>query len=600
MALRTLVLTLALALVATVTFASPAGEEEAPATAMEKEMVLDPTTGEMVERPEYGGTLTFAAEGHPDHTDTFLTHTPWTIMDNVVEKLVVYDWGIDRDVWDLRSNLVPLADEKLGHTGQLAENWTMPDAKTIVFNIRQGVHFQDKPPVNGRELTAKDVVYNYHRLFGMGEFADAGPSPPTNFVKAAPIESVTATDEWTVVMKLSETSLRPQYDVLVDCLGYIYALEIIEEHGNAEDWRTLVGTGSYLLTDWVEGSSLTYEKNPNYWGYDEKYPENRLPYLDELKALIMPEDATKMAALRSGKLDYIGLAGASQLFSADLAVELQRTNPDLQFWPFSSRSSHSTFLDVTEPPFDDLRVRQALHMALDFEAINDTWFKGFADWKPQGPIGQGVVGYFVPFDEWPEDIKKYYTYDPAGAEALLDAAGYPRGGDGIRFTTTLTQAARFELGYKELVAGYWAAIGINVEINSVDNTEWVNLLREGTGDMWDSWALGEDTPPAIQLAYYRTDFALNGASGHDPAFDALHDALKAASTIEEEIRLAREADQYVMRNHWIIWGPRGPQFTVNQPWLKGYNGEGYLGACGGKTLFSRLWNDQDLKAEMGF
>ena len=51
-----------------------------------------------------------------------------------------------------------------------------------------------------------------------------------------------------------------------------------EEHGNAEDWRTLVGTGSYLLTDWVEGSSLTYEKNPNYWGYDEKYPENRLPY----------------------------------------------------------------------------------------------------------------------------------------------------------------------------------------------------------------------------------------------------------------------------------------------------------------------------------
>ena len=93
MALRTLVLTLALTLVATVTFTSPAGEEEAPAAAMEKEMVLDPTTGKMVERPEYGGTLTFAAEGHPDHTDTFLTHTPWTIMDNVVEKLVVYDWA---------------------------------------------------------------------------------------------------------------------------------------------------------------------------------------------------------------------------------------------------------------------------------------------------------------------------------------------------------------------------------------------------------------------------------------------------------------------------------------------------------------------------
>ena len=88
---------------------------------------------------------------------------------------------------------------------------------------------------------------------------------------------------------------------------------MIEEHGNVNDWRNLVGTGPFMLTDYVEGSSVTWIKNPNYWGFDEKYPENRLPYIDELVALVMREEATRTAALRSGKLDYRGYAGEAQL-----------------------------------------------------------------------------------------------------------------------------------------------------------------------------------------------------------------------------------------------------------------------------------------------
>ena len=63
----------------------------------------------------------------------------------------------------------------------------------------------------------------------------------------------------------------------------MYPPEVIEEHGDVTDWRNLVGTGPFELTDWTEGSSITYSKNPGYWGYDEKYPENRLPYVDTLR-----------------------------------------------------------------------------------------------------------------------------------------------------------------------------------------------------------------------------------------------------------------------------------------------------------------------------
>ena len=68
----------------------------------------------------------------------------------------------------------------------------------------------------------------------------------------------------------------------------------------------MVGTGPYMLTEWVEGSSISWDKNPDYWGYDEKYPQNRLPYIDEIRALVMPDEATRLAALRTAKVDYVG------------------------------------------------------------------------------------------------------------------------------------------------------------------------------------------------------------------------------------------------------------------------------------------------------
>ena len=180
---------------------------------------------------------------------------------------------------------------------------------------------------------------------------------------------------------------------------------------------------------------MTWIKNPDYWGYDEKYPENRLPYVDGLEMLVMPELATRMAALRSGKIDGVAFLGWSQLKSMDQVDSLKKTNPELVMEPFSFRSMSSWTVNTRRPPFDDVRVRHAMQMALDLDTINAAYWKGYADTTPQGRIGAGTVGHFTPFADWPEEVKGYYTYDQEGAEALLDAAGYPRGADGIRFKT---------------------------------------------------------------------------------------------------------------------------------------------------------------------
>ena len=153
-----------LALTATGLWAAAAEEE--PAAAMEKEMVLDPTTGEMVEAPRYCGTLTYANNQEPPNSDMFVgSLTAGWAISGVLEKLSIADWGVDRSVNNLLRNEF-LGDDQLRPA--LAASWENPDPNTYIFHIRQGVHWHDKAPMNGRELTAEDVVFNYHRVTGMG------------------------------------------------------------------------------------------------------------------------------------------------------------------------------------------------------------------------------------------------------------------------------------------------------------------------------------------------------------------------------------------------------------------------------------------------
>ena len=332
-------------------------------------------------------------------------------------------------------------------------------------------------------------------------------------------------------MKLKQPSLSALLVTVTDFSAYIVPPEVIEQHGDMQDWRNVVGTGPFMLTEFVEESSFTNTRNPDYWGYDEKYPENRLPYVDEIRYLNIPEETTLQAALLSGKIDLRGPSGG-HVGSIDTADSMRKTNSEIVLHKQWFRSNDAIATNVRQPPFDDIRVRTAMQMALDLETITNTLFKGEANATPQGLVG--VKGFFIPFEQWPEEVKKGYRYDPEGAEKLLDEAGYPRGADGTRFKTVLNYGLWSDLGYVETAAAYWAEIGVEVEIDVLDYGVYHERLFSRAYEGMASAIAGTIYPPATLASWYHSENQWNRPGSQWPEMDALVEAFQAASVMYQK------------------------------------------------------------------
>ena len=575
-------------------------EVAGPERVMVKEVragyVFDPATGMTWTAPQYGGTLTWAVRVFPPGIDPWW-NLGWAqhIISGVNEKLSLPDWGLSREMHvDLYSIVTPEMAR-----GALAESWSMPDDTTFIWNIRQGVNWDNKAPVNGREFDAYDVEWNYHRFLGLGDFTEDGPSAGKGGIgMGLEIESVTATDKWTVEIKLP----RPQLNALGNMLNdYWIALprEVIEKWGDAKDWRNVVGTGPLRLTDFVEGSSWTWEKNPNYWGYDEKFPENRLPYIDEYRSLLMPDISTRLAALRTGKIDMLSNAGDSPLTNVDNVDSLQKTNPEIEVSRIYIWIDGAFGFNQSLPLMQDVNVRKALQMSVDRETISATFFKRWGVPAPYGLVSQDSKGWAWPYEDWPEDVKMGYMYDPAGAEALLDAAGYTRGADGYRFTIKFAHSERYDPTYTEILMGYFEAIGVKSELVVQTIAEHGALGRADTHE-WHLYNINYGVlAPSIYINRITRFGDVDNAKAKDPRMDALVAAMQTATTVEEWKSYHRQADEITVREHWGLVKSNSPKFSATQPWVEGFFGEFGMGWGGRNTLFARLWIDSELKKAMG-
>ena len=181
---------------------------------------------------------------------------------------------------------------------------------------------------------------------------------------------------------------------------------------------------------------------------------------------------------------------------------------------------------------------------------------------------------------------------------MLDAAGYPRGADGIRLKMGMAYFERYDVSYAELAAGYWREIGLHVEIDvlGVGETGVVTPDQDTYRIKWGEGAFRYALPNPLRWQFYKGG-STDGLN--DPEYDALIDAMIAAPTLKEQYRLAKQANMSIVENQWRIWGPETPQFQATQPWIVGYNGELRIGIGETQSFLAYLWIDSALKASMG-
>jgi len=579
------------------TSCGPAEEEEVVPEVVEEgpEMILN-VWGESVEKPQYGGTLVIAEVfNFGSACDPYYGGSTWTYC-YVLECLRSSDYSLPREVDDFRSQYV--ADASL--RGHIAESWETPNPLTIIFHIRQGVRWQDKPPMNGRELDAYDIEFTWQRNLGLGSpesgLTEVSPNPSYTSRGLPAVESVTATDKWTVVVKLSEYDASTLRGISAHHAYTVPPEVVTQNDGRIPDWTYLVGTGPFEWTGFVEGTSYKFTKSPNYWWDDERFPPGsglQLPYVAEIRVLIMPEMHTQIAALRTGKLSMVRDIQVDQL------EQLQKTDPEL-VQASTYGHPYAISLKVDEPPFSDIRVRKAMQMAINLEEIGATYFKGRAATTPMGALGPNNTDIIVPFDEWPEEVKYGYVYNPDGARQLLTEAGYPNG-----FQTVYDiPSDHVVIPVAQICREYWKAIGVDVELNVLEGGSYSDRMYGHTYEgMTGSEVRARNDDPLFLLARFQTGHSEQITFSSDPVYNSLMDQASDTVDLEERTQLLRQLEALYVEKQWTLYLPILPAFILHQPWLHEYHGEkgkySPVGTGDGQTYFSYVWIDQALKSAMG-
>jgi peptide/nickel transport system substrate-binding protein len=548
---------------------------------------------EKLGNPQYGGEITIRASRNIGNFDPYFAEQLTSIYGGWMERLVSDDWTLNPLVWDFKMAWHPSKYMK----GQLAESWEFPDPGTHVIHLRKGIHWQNIPPANGREFIADDVLFHFNRLYGLGG-GFTKPSPFRNEIALRDLISVTATDKYTVVFKFKthnpEFIMETLYGVSqAQCLANPDA---VNKWGDVSDWHHAIGTGPFILKDFISNNSATLIKNPNYWGYDERYPLNKLPYVDTIKYLIIPDDDVALAAMRAGKIDVIDTVSVMQ------AHKMKKTNPEILQIPIQRAQAVTLQPRNDRKPFNDIRVRKAMQMAIDLPAIAKSFYHGLVEPYPSTVTSRRYMkGWGFPYEEWPQDLKNEYEYNPAVAKKLLADAGYPNG-----FKTNVVADVAGDLDLLQIVKSYLGDIGIDIEIRLMESTACTTFVEDRKHDQLvyrPYGPFGHTYTPLMAIGRLQTNN--NFLMVSDPIIDASYPKAMATTNEDELKQILRVVNERVARQHFAISLLQPMEYSLCQPWLKGYHGQIHsiwmgVGGPSRLSLYSaRFWIDQDLKRSMG-
>ena len=538
--------------------------------------------------PQRGGTITIRADSDISNWDPYSSPGSWSITDLFLDNLTGDIWTENPADFAYQVDWRPPAYV----TGRMAADYEFTTPSTWVVHLRNDIYWQDIPPVNGRQLVASDVVYNYQRMFGLGSGMPGSPYYSW-YTQWQQLKSITVgSDDLTVIFQwgTSNTEFINELVNSADASNQIVCPDVIKAYGDMSDWHHAIGEGPFIVSDFVDGSSVTLDRNPNYYAKDERYPQNQLPYADKVSVLIMPDEATALAAMRTGKIDI--LYGMSNQDGINMAA----TNKEIVQIPIEGTNTLAIEMRVDKPPFNDIRVREAMQEAINLPEIASTIYGGNCSPYPSSMTSMYLTGWGLGlYPTWPQDLKDTYDFNPTGAEALLAAAGIktPYTTDCVAISTQL-----WSMDLLEAVQGYFAKVGINMTIKQMDVAAWTSYVRQTHSEDALSYGhsqLGASYEPIFAIGMLTTNNSANVQMVSDPKIDATYARAVNATSGADFKQAVYDMNYYVAQQHYAISLSTPNFFCFVQPWLHGYNGQAFaadftVGApLYGGFYLSRFW-----------
>ncbi|MCG8546424.1 MAG: ABC transporter substrate-binding protein [Alphaproteobacteria bacterium] len=444
-----------------------------------------------------------AKELRVGYTSDALTLDPHNHRNRLTQTVIrnMYDGLVTRDP---NMKVVP----------QLAEYLKVIDKTTYEVKLQAGATFHDGTPI-----TAEDVKYTFERLTKDG--AIGGKTSPRKSL-TGPIDAVNVIDDRTVRIVLKTP--WPQFPAFLT-LHEIVSKTFTEAQGADGLATKVMGSGPFKLAAWRKGDSVIMERHDGYYGGSPALAPKAKACSERVIFKIIPENASRVAALLSGDVDLINDLPAH-------AVNQVKNNPDTDVMTVNGTRSYFIALNNQSGPFKDIRVRQALGHAIDRKLIIDRIMNG---------NGTPIDGILSP-DAFGKNMDlPPLAYDPKKARSLLAAAGYPKGVEVVLDVKGELKEIAEAIGSLLTKAGFRTTIQVG-EVGQL-RKKWRTKGKPKTGDMWlTSWGNGTLDPVGIFVPTHRTNDRGNSAGYANPELDAILDAAGVEPDAEKRAAMYQKAE----------------------------------------------------------
>jgi peptide/nickel transport system substrate-binding protein len=445
-------------------------------------------------------------------------------------KVGVFDTSAETAAAAIFDTLTYL-DDKGEPQGKLAVSWThSDDYKTWTFKLREGVRFHDGTPFN-----AQAVKENFDRQ-----------KDPANKCRCAfyisAIHDVQAPDELTAVYNLNDPAVNLPAVMAVQNSNFVVQSPTAWKTKGDDYNRNPVGTGPYILKSWTAGDRMVLEKNPDYWNKGH-------PYLDRIILKPLPDAQSRFASLQSGEADIVW----DDEYDADNLMKAQK-DPKLTVHSFTGSGAQVYAFNTKTPPFDDVRVRQALVMAIDRKKMSQAITNGLS--KPaSNPYGEGSWVKCKDDGALPYDLEK--------AKALIKDYGKP-----VEFKMIISATPRGR-NIGQVLQQFWKQAGANMEIEQVDQATIPPraFMRQFQLTPWRIIDLADPDPQ--MYANFHTGSPVALANYSNPDLDHLLEHARVTADIAQRTEDYCAVSRLINKEAIWFWTFQNTYYAISTVRLKG-------------------------------